>query len=257
MHNPNNSWVFNSPPPEQKGLFAPPAGKHRGLALAMACLMAAAHLVSVLASSIDPPGLAAGMAFEPLQLVITAVNLLLTLLVFLKCVLPGWEPHRGTLGWLLGLWALGSLTASIYGSIEGIRIAREAFVGSGFAGGYMGGYFVGGLAGALYGVVISPQGILLFGVLAKKSTEKVAGLVSVVSLAFSLLAIPLLWLAGRFLLSFAASGLLLDLPEALMPGSLLSSGFLLSTTIASFVLTLCWAVFLFTWPVLDRPVLEK
>jgi len=212
----------------------------------MVCLMALANLASVLITNLTSSDLVAGMASDPLQLGLTALNLLLTLLVFLKCVLPGWEPHRSIFGWLLGAWALGSLAGSAYGIGQAFRTLSGSM---GFAG--IGG-MIGGAFGALYGIVISPQGLLLFGVLAKKSTEKIAALVSAVSFGLGLLAIPLLMLAGRFLSSAAEA----ELPEALQIGDLLS-GTLLPSTIAGLVISLCWAVFLFTWPVLDRPVLEK
>jgi len=261
MDNPNNPWAFSpqppppppplpgyAPPPPPKGLLAPPRGKRRGLALAMVCAMALAQLASVVMSSFIDFG--AGIVSGPLQLGLDAAGLLIALLVFLKCVLPGWEPHREIFGWLLGVWAIGSLAGGIYGGIAGIRAVEEAMGGSAFGIASIGG-IVGGAFGALYGIVISPQGILLFGVLAKKSTEKIAGLVSAVSCGFGLLSIPLLWLGGRLATD------LLDLPEALMPGALLSSGAVLANTVAGLALSLCWAVFLFTWPVLERPVLEK
>lgn len=253
MGNPNNPWAFSPqppppgyappPPPPPKGLLAPPQGKRRGLALAMVCAMALAQLASaVMANFID---FGAGIVSSPLQLGLAAANLLIALLVFLKCVLPGWEPHRKILGWLLGVWVIGSLAGSVHGIIIGIRVVGSDFVIANIGG------VIGGVFGALYGIVLSPQGILLFGVLAKKSTEKIAGLVSAVSFGLGLLAIPLL----RFLSSVADAAL--GLPEALQIDSLLGSGAVLANTVAGTVLSLCWIVFLFTWPVLERPVLEK
>jgi len=261
MDNPNNPWAYppppqgyapSPPPPPPKGLLAPPQGKNRGLALAMVCLMAIAQLASVLAVNLT--GFDAGIPGS-LQLALAAANLLFTLLVFLKCVLPGWEPHRNILGWLLGIWALGSLAGSVYSSVVAAQIVGEALAGSSFGFAGIGG-LIGGMFGALYSIVISPQGILLFGVLAKKSTEKIAGLLSAISCGFGLLSIPLFWALDRFLTSFAESGLL-DFPESLLPGNLLLSGTVLVSSIAGLVLSLCWAVFLFTWPVLDRAVMEK
>ena len=258
MDNPNNPWAFSPqpppppgyappPPPPPKGLLAPPQGRSRGLVLAMVCLMALAHLASVLVTNLTANDFIAGMASDPLQLGLTALNLLLTLLVFLKCVLPGWEPHRIIFGWLLGAWALGSLAGSAYGIGQAFRSLSGSL---GFAG--IGGV-VGGAFGALYGIVVSPQGILLFGVLAKKSTEKIAALVAAVSFGLSALLIPLGLLLFRFLEQFAET---IDLPEIQQLGNQLS-GALLPSTIAGLVISLCWAVFLSTWPVLDRPALEK
>ena len=267
MDNSNNAWAYPPapaspgyapppPPPPPKGLLAPPQGKSRGLALAMVCLMALAQLTSVVIANFGLNDFASGILSSPLQLGVAAMNLLLTLLVFLKCVLPGWDPHRKTLGWLLGVWALGFLASSIYGIIQGFQIVSDSLAGSGFGVAGIGGA-IGGAIGALYGIVLSPQGILLFGVLAKKSTEKVAGLVSAVSCGISLLGIPLLLIAGRFLSGLAESGLLYeDFPLDILSGTLFS-GTMLTSTIAGLVLSLCWAVFLFTWPVLERPVLEK
>ena len=257
MENQNNAWAYPPPPqgcapvpPPPKGLLAPPRGKSRGLALAMVCLMALAHLASVLIANLTPNDLVSDILSSPLQLALPAANLLITLLVFLKCVLPGWEPHRKTLGWLLGVWVLGYLASSIYGTIAGFRLVNESLGGSfGIAG-------VGGMFGALYGIAVSPQGILLFGVLAKKSTEKLAALVSAVTGALSLLSIPLLWALGRLMSLLVASGFFDGFSESLTPGALLS-GVLLPSTIAGLALSLCWAVFLFTWPVLERPVMEK
>jgi len=271
MDNPNNPWAYPPPPPPgyappapvpppppQKGLFAPPQGKNRGLALAMVCLMALAHLASVLITNLNSSDLAAGLSLSlgPLQLAVPAVNLLLTLLVFLKCVLPGWEPHRKIFGWLLGAWAAGSLGSSVYGMIAGFRIMNESLVGSGFSGAFNAGFIggaIGGAVGALYGIATSPQGILLFGVLAKKSTEKIAALVSAISFGLSVLLIPLGLLLFKFLAQFAET---IDLPEILQVG-IFESGVLWVSTTAGMILSLCWAIFLFTWPVLERPVLER
>jgi len=258
MGNPNNPWAFGPqpppppqgyappPPPPPKGLFAPPQGKRRGLALAMVCAMALAQLASAVMANIFLNDFVDGILSDPLQLGLAAANLLIALLVFLKCVLPGWEPHRKIFGWLLGAWAVGTLAGSIYGSIQAVQLVGDALAGSGF--GIAG--IVGGAFGALYGIVISPQGILLFGILAKKSTEKIAGLVSAISCGFGLLSISLLWLGGRFLTAIAESGLLDGLPESLM------SNVLLPSPIVGLVLSLCWAIFCLTWPVLERPVLE-
>ena len=257
MDNPNNPYGYPPPPsayplppsPPAKGLLAPPAGKRRGLALAAVCVMALATLASALISNLNPPNIIGSPSSGPMHLALAAANLLLTLLVFLKFLLPGWEPHRKALTWLLGAWVACALVTNVYGFLQGIWLAAQAsgelLIESSAIGGAAGGTF-----GSLYSIAITPQAILLFGLIAKRRTEKLAALVLAISQGLGLLVIPL----GLLLLHFAAG--IIDLPAELLPASLLSGPMLLST-IAGYVVSLGWVILCFTWPALERPILSN
>jgi len=213
---------YPPPPPAQRGLLVPPAGKRQGLALAMLCVMALTALVSAARPFVTGPGLTNSVLSDPLYIGLTALNLLLTLLVYLKFVLPGWKPHRKTLGWLLGASLACTLVLTVYGVLQGIRL----------------GSMVNSMIGGILGVAMSPFLYLFVGACNKKSMEKIAGIFAVVSLGIPLLSILALLLTSRLAESIELLGFLLTL---LFP---------LVGAVCSFVLY-------FTWPVLERPVLER
>jgi len=209
----------------------------------MVCGMALIALATAVTPYLGGNSILDGLLSDPLYIGLSAANLLLSLLMLLKFTLPGWEPHRKTLGWLLG----GSLACSL--GLALYTVVRAFYIGVSAAGGFddpvMAGIMrvstiVGGVIGGLVGMAMSPQFILLLGLRAKKSTEKVAGVVSAVSLGWTVLAVPLGMLAGSL-----ASGAM-ELPETLW-----------SSTVPSIVSLVCAVVFYFSWPVLDRAVLEK
>jgi hypothetical protein len=255
MDNPNNAWAFPPPPPPgyapppppPKGLLAPPRGKRRGLALAMVCLMALAALLSAVMPFFAGDGLIGGMLSDPLYLGLDAANLLLALLVYLKFALPGWEPHRKALGWLLGASMVCSLAFGCYAVLHGMRIgfsaAGEAF-GAGADAAVMAGARIGALISALAGVGMNPFLYLLVGACAKKSMEKIAGVLAAVSLGSALLSIPISLLTSRL----AAEAL--EMPTSLWDP-------VWATAVPALASAACAVVFYFSWPVLERPVLEK
>ena len=254
MSNPNNSWIYNyplppgyapPPPPPPKGLLVPPKGKNRALALAMVCGMALVSLAASLLPFLNGPGVIDSLLANPLYIGLDALNLLLFLLVFLKFVLPGWEPHRKILGWLLGALLLCSLALSIYSVLQGLQIgfsaAGEAYgADSGLMEGMRIGGMVGGVIGALLGVAMSPFLYLFIGACNKKSMEKVAGVFAAVAVGGSIISVPITLLAGL---------LASDVME--MPATLWT------TTLPGLVSSICAVILYFTWPVLERPVLEK
>jgi len=227
-----------------KGISVPPAGKNRGLALALVAVMALATLVAALMPFLTDQRIIGSLLSNPVYLGLDALNLLLALLVYLKFVLPGWEPHRKVLGWLLGLSILSSLAFSIFSVFQGFNIGLEAAGGLGgdptVSGIVNGSLIVGGVIGGVAGIVINPFFWLLIGIWKKKSMEKIAGVVSIVSLGFSLLSVLLTTLLGSLSAGVA------DLPETLW-----------TSTVPALVSTVCAMILYFSWPVLSRPVLEK
>jgi len=253
MDNPNNSWVYYpppgypppSPPPPPNGLLAPPAGKNRGLSLSMVCVMALGALAAALTPYLTGPGIIDSLLSDPAYLALSAAGLAFNLLVFLKFVLPGWEPHRKTLGWLLGAAILAGTVFSVYAAIRGFSIgvaaAGEALGGDPVVSGVLrGSMLIGGVIGGVIGIAVNPFFWLLIGSLRKKSMEKVAGLLAIISLGFSLLSVLLTTLMG----SLAAG--VIEMPDNLWTG-----------TLPAVVSGVCAIVFYFAWPVLERPVLEK
>ncbi|MCL2299967.1 MAG: hypothetical protein FWC27_07460 [Firmicutes bacterium] len=251
MDNPNNGWVYypppgyTPPPPPQNGLMSPPAGKSSALALAMVCVMALGALVAALSPFLTGPGLIDSLLEDPVYLALSVACLLCNLLVYLKFALPGWEPHRKTLSWLLGAAILAGLAFSVYAAVQGFSIglasAGEILGDDPVVSGIMrGSLLVGGVIGGVVGIAVNPFFWLLIGAGRKKSMEKVAGLVSIISLGFSLLSVLITTLVG----SLAAGGI--ELPDNLWTG-----------TLPSLVSGVCAIIFYFTWPVLERPVLEK
>ena len=254
MDNPNNAWVYNyplppgyapPPPPPPKSSLTPPKGKSPGLALAMVCLMALAAL-AIAATNLLGTGndLVDSMTAKPVYFAIAAADLLVTLLAFLKFVLPSWEPHRKTLGWLLGLSLLGTLAQTVYLVSQGAQIGASAAMGgfgnasaTDFASAFA---IVVGVISALVGIAMHPFFYLLLGVWTKKSMEKVAGVFAAVSLGSTLLFVPL--------------GILLG---SLTKGSFELPDTLWTSTIPALANGICAVIFYFSWPVLDRPVLEK
>jgi hypothetical protein len=207
----------------------------------MVCVMALAALATVVMNFLGTGGsLAGSVVSNPAYFAIAAADLLVTLLAYLKFVLPGWEPHRKTLGWLLGLSLLGTLAQTIYLTSQGAQIGASAagdILGDdpALSGIMRGSVLVGGVIGGVIGVGMSPFLYLLIGVCNKKSMEKVAGVFAAISLSGYLLVIPLSLLLSR----------LAEMPN------------LLPTYIPAFVGSVGATVLYFTWPVLDRPVLEK
>ena len=253
MNNPNNTWVYNyplppgyTPPPPQapKSTLTPPAGKNPGLALAMVCVMALTALVAAVVPFLNGPSLIDSVLSSPVYLALVAANLLMTLLVFLQFVLPGWEPRRKILGWLLGVSLLCTLALTIYGVVQGMQIglsAADDILGdpavSGFANIFT---IVISVVGALVVIAMSPFFYLLLGIWTKKSMEKVAGVFAAISLGSTVLFTPL----GLLLTSLTAGAF--ELPATLW-----------TTTLPSLASSVCAVIFYFTWPVMERPVLEK
>jgi len=252
MDNPNNSWTYPPPPPygyppppPPKGFSVPPAGKSRGLALAMVCLMALAALVSAAMPFFIGAGTIDGVLSNPLYVGMNAANLLLSLLAYLKFVLPGWEPHRKTLGWLLTAELASTLAFSIYAVFQGLQ-AGVSFAGEAYGGmdsAAMAVVRVAVVIGLVIGIAaaaaVNPFFYLIIGAWKKKSMEKLAGVFAAISGGLTLLVIPLFLLLGR-----------------LTDGAIEVSS-LLPSYIIAFVSAVGATVFYFTWPVLDRPVLEK
>lgn len=248
MDNPNNAYYPPQPdyqPPQPTGLLAPPAGKRPKLALAMVCCMALTALAASLIPFLTGPGLIDSLLADPLYIGLSAASLLLTLLVLLKYVLPGWEPHRKTLGWLLGGALVCSSALGVYGVVQGFQIGfasagvSSGAIDSGFMDGMRIGMTAGGIIGLLAGIAMNPHFILLIGLAAKKRTEKVAGLLAMLSLGWSLLALVLN--VGIGLLT----GGTFNLAEAL-----------LTSTLPGMAQLIFSVIFYLTWPVLERPVLE-
>ena len=251
MDNPNNSWVYYPPPeylpppgyplpppPAPRGLLAPPAGKNRGLALGLLCVMALVQLAATLLPYLGGSDFIDVWASNPLHLAMDGLNLLLALLVLLKFLLPGWEPHRKTLAWLLGVMLLVTMGSYVYGLFQGFEIGAAAAGGT-VEGALMTGMRIGAVFGALFGMAMRPQFWLLIGIWAKKSMEKLAGLFSFIAMGGSLL------LTGGGLLLTLLAG------EAVIPDTLWT------VTLPGLAASLCWGIFCFTWPVLERPVLEN
>ena len=247
MDNPNNSWVYvppsppevpPPPPPAPRGLLAPPAGKNRSFALGLLCVFALLQIAGSLLIYLDGSDLMSALASNPLNLAFDGLNVLLFLLVLLKFLLPGWEPHRKTLAWLLGISLVNYAASFIYGMNLGFVLGAEA------AGGVADGTTmtvmrVGAVIAALFVMALRPQFWLLIGIWSKKSMEKLAGLFSFIALGWGLLA------AG---ISIFAN---------MMAGEALFSNTLWTVTLPGLAATLCWGILCFTWPVLERPVLEK
>ena len=258
MDNPNNPYAYYPPPgypppsqpPPEKGLLTAPAGKNSSLALAMVCVMALTTLVSTLLFYLNGADIIDTILANPVNIVLEALCLLLALLVYLKFLLPGWEPHRKALTWLLGVTLLCTLGSSVYGLIQGLQIGMAAMGESdifgtdptmaGMAGVVRGITLAASIFGVLASFVMRPFFVLFIGVAAKKSTEKVAGVVSAVSLGLGVLMIPVSMLLGS-----------LTAGEFALPDNLLTS------TVPTLISNVCALVFYFTWPVLERPVLGK
>jgi len=246
MDNPGNSWVYSPPPPPEysppppapRGLLSPPAGKNRNFSLGLLCVIALIQVGGTLLVYLNGSDVIGTLASNPFTLALDAINVLLSLLVLLKFLLPGWEPHRKTLAWLLGASLVLYAGTLVYGLLLGFALGAEA-AGGAVEANLMTGMRVGSVIGALIGTVVRPQFFLLVGIWAKKSTEKLAGLFSFIALGWGLLA--------------AALGILLNMlsGEALVPGTLWT------VTLPGLAGSLCWGILCFTWPVLNRPVLEK
>jgi len=246
MDNPNNSWAYYPPPPgyppppppAPTGLLAPPAGKNRSLALALLSLMALVQIAVTLVPYLGGSDFMSTWTSNPLHLAMDGMNLLLALLVLVKFLLPGWEPHRKTLAWLLGVMLLVGTGSYVYGLFQGFEIGIEA-AGGVMEGPLMTGLGIGAVFGALFSMAIRPQLWLLIGIWAKKSMEKLAGLITFIAMGGSLL----LTLAGVLL--------------TMLSGEIVLPDILWTVTVPGLASSLCWGIFCFTWPVLDRPVLEK
>jgi len=249
MDNPNNSWVYYPPPeyppppgypppPAPRGLLAPPKGTKRGLALVLLCAMALVQLAATLLPYLAISDFIDVWAANPLHLAMDGANLLLVFLVLLKFLLPGWEPHRKTLAWLLGVTLLAGMGSYVYGLFQGFAIGVEE-AGGAMEGPLMTGMRIGAVFVTLFITAIRPQFWLLIGIWAKKSMEKLAGLITFISMGGSLL----LTLVGILLTMLGGEAKIPDI--------------LWTVTVPGLASSLCWAIFCFTWPVLDRPVLEK
>ena len=247
MDNQNNPWGYAPPPgypvpqpvppPQPTGLLAPPKGKSRGFALFLLAAMALAQLAASLMPYLDGSSLVYDLLRDnPLSIALDALNLLLALLVLLKFLLPGWEPHRKTLAWLLGFNLLGMLGTTIFGALLGFNLGES--MAGGMDSVIMGAVRVGTIIGVVIGMLARPQFILLIGIWSKKSTEKIAGLLSAASM-------------GLGLLGMLVSGLAMRVAE--LGAEQLS----LTSTVPALAASLCWAIFCFVWPVLDRPVLAE
>jgi len=207
--------------------------------------MALTALIAAVMPFLTGAGLIDSVLSNPLYLALDAANLLLLLLVYLKFLLPGWEPHRKTLGWLLGAAILCGTVFSAYATVQGFSAgvsAAEATLGgeAAIAGILRVSAAIGVALGALAGIATNPFLYLLVGTWTKKSMEKLAGVFAAVSLAMGMVAIPFTLVAG-----------------SLAEGVIAVPATLWTVTLPGLVSSLCAVIFYFTWPVLDRPVLEK
>lgn len=215
---------------EGKRRFTPPQGKHRSLAAVMTCLLIVIPLVTTIASFfISNTFSTAGWIY----LVLSMLNLLSSLLVHLKILLPA-GPHRKNLLIILTVSLMCSITMVLYalGQSLAASFAAEAEIDTAIAVGAV----LSGLVTTVLGVVLSPTFILFIGAAKKKSTEKIAGWVSAMLLVISAATILLNLISGRYTGNVSE---------------------LLLSSLPNIAVCACTFALCMVWPVLDRPVLEK
>jgi len=159
--------------------------------------------------------------------------------IILKLLSPGWDPHRKTLGWLLG----GTLALNMTGVVLMIvqifsggldptmQAAVDVMIETQPQGAITVAIVIVSVISVAAGLLFSPEFHLLRGLALKKSTEKIAGACAVLALVVSVF----------FLLASLADFSLTDFLTSLL-SPLISAGYV---------------VVFFGWPVLNRAVGEQ
>jgi len=166
-------------------------------------------------------------------------------LVGLKFLLPNWKPHKKWLGWLLGVSLVTSPLASIAYLAQGRSLMLAQMAEPEFAERFaqfdeattaavmraMGGVLTALIVIAYVAIILlSPAFHLLRGLIRKKSTEKTAGVFSLIALTVNLL------------------------PQI---SAIARGAAVWDQVIISVLISVGFAILYFTWPVLTRPILEK
>ncbi len=230
-------------PTETRKLLTPPKGKSPMLAFAMLLILAAAQLATTIQNFNVQIDNIAGSAYNTLYMILLVVSLLAEFLIYLKFLLPGWEPHRNHLRWIFIVWLVVSVVVTIYVAMLGVNVGMESMLaqygqtGAGFS--TMMTIFV--IITSLISVALNANFVLFLGVMTKKSTEKVAALLSIIMLGFVLIGIPLRLISNAMV------------PEASAVNSI--SNWI--TTGIGIVMYTCTFVLLRSWPVLSKTVFEK
>ena len=166
------------------------------------CLMIALESICIVLTSVDNRDKSLYVLFY----ILSSFAGTATLLMFL---LPSWQQYRKWLKWLLVAFMSFAILAFVVDT-DDFGLATRLFI--------------------VFALLLSPSFHLLHGIIRKKSTEKLAGVFSVVKLAI-----------------FIASALTMIEEDPLAWGK----------TIISLLSTVGSIIIYFTWPVLTRPILEK
>jgi len=165
---------------------------------------------------------------SPLYVVFMLLAAVLNALLLLKFLLPNWEPHKKWLGWLLGASLIFAplMLIAMVPSMGGFW-EQQAMDASAKRNMLIVMFIAIPIAFALV-TLISPYFHLLRGIVRKKSTEKAAGVVSTIMLAFT----------------------------SLSQISAISSGTFGWRSILPIITSVGFTILYFSWPLLSRPILE-
>ena len=254
---------YISPYPEG---YAPKAIKAKdqrfiaGVIIAMIFFTLVSAVLGLMGNSTDATAAVLGSS-APALTVVSALSTLTSVLVLLKYLLPGWEPHRKWLGGLLGaslvtkqglvLLSFGlsfyitfsNAMSQINGDLNVIESAAQPTVTTIVIVVLS----IALLIGLAVGLLLSPEFHLLRGLIRKKSTERLAGILSAVGLGATVLSVLIL---------FGLAAVMRNaLPEAGASAPLNASTVL--SLIPSAFIGVGSIMLYFGWPVLEKPVMEK
>ena len=194
----------------------------------------------------------AGEFLSPLVIAMLAFGALLGTLTMLKFLLPGWNPHKKWLAWLLGGSLIAGLTGvfvlllPLRGMLQNIamttpELSESLPFGSATAvvmsDAIYGIVIAVSIAALIFFILLSPYFHLLRGLIRSKSTERAAGALSAAWLGLSVI-----MLAGTTIVS-------------IITGSEISGN--PASRILTILIYIGDVILYYNWPVLTRPILEK
>ena len=190
------------------------------------------------------PGSVSGLPYALVGLLGAAMSTL----VLLKFLLPNWRPHQKWLGWLLGVQmvSIPFMAIAVFLPIRGLMQNLPLGADMGLP------MLIIICVAAPVGILISPELHLLRGIVRKKSTERIAGVLSVVALVSAVLSMLISIVSAA--VTARSNAMFAEITNTPIEpaGSLFNW-----SRLPDIIIQIGYIILFFNWPVLSRPILEK